>query len=192
MKDNPGKNGNVGPKGNMAKIVQRNIKALLDRRHKEEKEKRLEQKIADRVANFVGRLNFVYVHILFFGAWIACNEGLFGLHAFDPKYTGLQLTTSIEAIFLTTFVLISQNSMNKQADNRADLDLQVSLLAEHEITRLISMVTAISKKLDIEEGFMEEMEELAQDVEPEKVMDTMEEHKESLVKNGESVLNEAP
>ena len=186
------KNNKNGSNAHMASIVQRNIKALLDRRQREEKEKSLEQKIADRVTSFVGRMSFLYLHILIFAAWISFNEGMFGLKPFDPNYTGLQLTTAIEAIFLTAIVLISQNSMNKQADDRADLDLQVSLLAEHEITRLITMVTAIGKKLDIEDDIIEDMDDIVQDVQPEKVMDTMEEHKEKLVAEGESHLNRAP
>lgn len=81
---------------------------------------------------------------------------------------------SVEAIFLSTFVLISQNRMNTQADKRADLDLQVSLLAEHEVTRLKTLVTAMAKKMDITEANDPEIEELSKDVQPEKVLDTME------------------
>jgi uncharacterized membrane protein len=72
---------------------------------------------------------------------------------------------------------MSQNSLDAQADKRSDLDLQISLLAEHEVTRLLTLVTAIAKKLDIEEAHDPEINELAQDIMPEKVMDTMEDHK---------------
>jgi uncharacterized membrane protein len=105
------------------------------------------------------------------------NLGWFGIKPFDPSFVALQLVTAIEAIFLSTFVLMSQNSLDAQADKRADLDLQISLLAEHEITRLITLVTAIAKKLEIEEAHNPEIDELAHDVMPEKVMDTMEDHK---------------
>jgi uncharacterized membrane protein len=81
---------------------------------------------------------------------------------------------SVEAIFLSTFVLISQNRMQVQADRRADLDLHVSLLAEHEITRLIKLVTAMADQMGIQESQDPELHELAQDVLPEKVMDEME------------------
>jgi uncharacterized membrane protein len=64
--------------------------------------------------------------------------------------------------------------MNIQADKRAELDLQVSLLAEHEITKLVTLVSAIAKKMDITEANDKEIEELARDIHPEKVMDTME------------------
>ena len=71
-----------------------------------------------------------------------------------------------------------QNQANVQADRRSDLDLQVSLLAEHEITRLVSLVTAIAQKMDIEQAYHPELDELGKDIRPEKVMDTMDKHKE--------------
>ena len=161
----------------MARIVERNIQALL-RRHKEEEQKKsIEEKIADNVTRFTGSMLFVYIHLTLFGIWIIWNAGWLGLKPFDPSYVVLAMFASVEAIFLSTFVLISQNRMNAQADKRADLDLQVSLLTEHEVTRLITLVTAIAKKLDIEEAYHPEIDELSKDVQPEKVMDTMEKHK---------------
>ena len=81
---------------------------------------------------------------------------------------------SVEAIFLSTFVLISQNRMARQADKRADLDLQVSLLAEHEITRLVRLVKQIAERLGVDESHNPELPELEQDIAPEKVLDAIE------------------
>ncbi len=72
-------------------------------------------------------------------------------------------------------MLISQNRMAELADKRADLDLQVSLLAEHEVTRLITLVKEIAKKLNVEEAGNPELRELERDVRPEKVLDALEE-----------------
>jgi uncharacterized membrane protein len=102
------------------------------------------------------------------------NLGLLGLPPFDESFVVLAMFASVEAIFLSTFVLISQNRMNIETDKRAELDLQSSLLAEHEITRLVILVTAIAKKLDIENATDPELGELAEDVQPEKVLDTIE------------------
>jgi uncharacterized membrane protein len=77
---------------------------------------------------------------------------------------------SVEAIFISTFVLISQNRMQELADKRADLDLHVSLLAEHEITRLIKLTTAMAAQMGIKEAQDPELDELARDVHPEVVM----------------------
>ncbi|TDH25246.1 DUF1003 domain-containing protein [Segetibacter sp. 3557_3] len=167
----------------MAKIVERNIAALLERQTVAEKNKKLEEKLADKVTRFTGSMLFVYIHLVLFGVWIIWNVGVIGLKPFDPSFVVLAMFASVEAIFLSTFVLISQNRMNAQADKRAELDLQVSLLTEHEVTRLITMVREIAKKMDISEAYHPEIDELAHDVRPEKVMDTMERHKKATADN---------
>src|SRR5438309_323955 len=168
MNDNESQRGMTG----MTYIVERNITALLERNRQEEKKKTFEEKIADSVTRFTGSMLFVYIHLALFGIWILWNLGWIGLKPFDASFVILAMFASVEAIFLSTFVLISQNRMNAQADKRADLDLQISLLAEHEVTRLITLVTAIAKKMDIEDAYNPEIEELSRDVHPEKVLDT--------------------
>jgi len=169
----------------MAGVVERNIKALLDRRHREEKPKTFDERIADTITGFTGSMAFVYFHLVVFGVWIAWNLKWLGLKPFDPSFVAMAIIASVEAIFLSTFVLISQNRMDGLADKRADLDLQVSLLTEHEVTRLLTLVTAIAKKMNIEEAQNEEIDELAKDVLPEKVMDIMEKHKEEIERENE-------
>jgi len=168
--------------GHMAQIVERNIQALLKRKQDEDKNKNTEGRIADVVTRFTGSMAFVYIHLCLFGFWILWNSGVFGLKPFDPSFVVLAMFASVEAIFLSTFVLISQNRMAALADKRADLDLQVSLLAEHEVTQLITLVRAIAQKLDIQEASDPEIDELAKDVQPEKVLDTMEQHQEKFEK----------
>ena len=84
------------------------------------------------------------------------------------------MVASVEAIFLSTFVLITQNRMAREADRRADLDLQISLLSEHKVTRLITLVKAIAERLEVEASKNPELPELQQDVAPETVLDVME------------------
>src|SRR5262244_1509611 len=84
------------------------------------------------------------------------------------------MVASVEAIFLSTFILITQNRMAAQAEKRAELDLQISLLAEHEITRLLKLVTAVAARMGIDAAQEPELAELAQDVAPEKVLDIIE------------------
>ena len=116
---------------------------------------------------------FVYIHLTFFGIWIVWNLYWLGLKPFDASFVVLAMFASVEVIFLSTFVLISQNRMNLEADKRAELNLHVSLLAEHEITKLITLVAAIANKMGIDDANKPEIDELAQDVKPEKVMETI-------------------
>jgi uncharacterized membrane protein len=159
----------------LAGVVDRNIRALLQHRREQEGTRSTQERIADAVTRFTGSLRFVYIHLLVFGLWIVINLGwLPGLPQFDRSFVILAMLASVEAIFLSTFVLISQNRMSALADRRADLDLQISLLAEHEITRLITLVTAIAQHMQLDVAQNPELVELAQDVAPEKVMEKME------------------
>jgi uncharacterized membrane protein len=165
----------------LAQIVDRNIRALIERRRLEESRRGREDRIADGITRFTGSMQFVYIHLVVFGLWIVVNLGWIPLvPKFDPSFVVLAMVASVEAIFLSTFVLITQNRMAAIADKRADLDLQISLLAEHEITRLVTLVTALSDKLQIEQARDPELSELARDVQPEKVLDRIEQTENSV------------
>ena len=160
----------------LGSVLERNIAALQRRRAREAETAGLEERVADAITRFVGSMRFAYLHLVIFGGWIVANLGLVpGLPAFDPSFVILAMTASVEAIFLSTFVLISQNRMSAHADKRAELDLQISLLAEHEVTKLVAMMSAIADRLGLETEVDEEIPELKQDVAPEVVLDEIEE-----------------
>jgi uncharacterized membrane protein len=120
-------------------------------------------------------LLFVYLHLAFFGFWILANLGWVpGVPKWDESFVVLAMMASVEAIFLSTFVLISQNRMSAASDKRADLDLQISLLAEHEITKLTALVSAIADRVGVEVKGDDELDEIKQDVSPEAVLDEIE------------------
>jgi uncharacterized membrane protein len=162
----------------MTTVVHRNIDALLHRREQEERESTPSEKIADAVTRFTGSMRFVVIHLVLFGTWILWNLGFLGLPEFDESFVVLAMAASVEAIFLSTFVLISQNRMQARADERADLDLQVSLLTEHEVTTLAGLVREIARRLEIPEAEEPELEEVLTDVRPEEVMDVMAHHEQ--------------
>jgi uncharacterized membrane protein len=163
--------------GDTSQVVARNIKVLLERRKEEEKRRTMEAKIADAITSFTGSIVFVYLHLVIFGVWIVWNLGILGIEPFDPSFVVLAMAASVEAIFLSTFVLISQNRMNIQVDKRAELDLQISLLAEHELTQLIILVNSMADKMGVEIPEDVEIDQITKDIRPEKVMDEMEKPK---------------
>jgi uncharacterized membrane protein len=159
----------------LSSVLARNIKTLNERRAREEKQATTQEKAAEAITRFTGSMLFVYIHLAIFGFWIVANLGWIPeVPKWDESFVVLAMWASVEAIFLSTFVLISQNRMQAAADKRADLDLQISLLAEHEVTRLVTLVSAIAEKLDIKTEVDEEIEEIAQDVAPEAVLDEIE------------------
>ena len=99
---------------------------------------------------------------------------------FKPSFVVLAMAASVEAIFLSTFVLISQNRMAVLNDKRADLDLQISLLAEYEVTQALNLVVQIAEKMGIQQAREPELQELGKKVDPETVLDQIDEHEKRL------------
>ena len=162
------------PEG-LGSTLNRNIAALDARRRREASQAGLQDRFAHAMTRFAGSMAFVYVHAAILIGWIAANVGAVpGVPAFDKSFVILATAASVEAIFISTFILISQNNATAAADRRADLDLQINLLAEHEVSRLIALTKAIAHKLDIPEAADEELGELEQDVAPETVLDGLE------------------
>jgi uncharacterized membrane protein len=168
----------------LAPVVHRNIESLVEMRQAEERKKSFQEKTADLLTRFSGSMVFVYVHTIWFGLWIALNSGLVGSQPFDPfPFSLLTLVVSLEAIFLSTFVLISQNHAGRLADKRADLDLQINLLSEHEITRLLKLMDAVADRLGVDAAAEKtEVEELKNDVGAEEVLEEIETRENSQAK----------
>lgn len=156
-------------------MLERNIRALQRRHQREEANATAEQRLARTITDFTGSMLFVYLHIAVFGAWIVLNlRWIPGIPAWDPTFVILAMLASVEAIFLSTFVLITQNRMAAAAEARALLDLQINLLAEHEVTKLIRIVTAIAAQLNVDAEAGPEIDELKNDIAPEAVLDEIE------------------
>jgi uncharacterized membrane protein len=155
----------------LSHIIERNIRTITRLRLQTARERHVQDRLADAITSLSGSMLFVYLHILWFGAWLLVNTGYMGIKPFDPfPYGLLTMIVSLEAIFLATFVLISQNRFSDAADRRAELDLQIGLLAEHEITRVLQMLDAIQAKLGIENDVDSELADLEMETKPEDVL----------------------
>jgi uncharacterized membrane protein len=156
----------------VCEVVERNIATLIEVRRKTEQKRGRQDRIADWITTFSGSMAFIYLHAAWFALWIFLNLGGLGARfIFDAFPFGLlTLIVSLEAIFLSTFVLLSQNRQAEVADRRADLDLQINLLTEYEVTRVLTLVDAIADHLGLEAGGDPEIDELKKDVAPEQVL----------------------
>lgn len=173
--ENPG-SPTVGSEKALSPTLTRNIEAILERRRSKAESASAEEKIAAAISKFAGSMVFVYIHLVLFAGWILINVGILPIvPAWDASLVILAMIASVEAIFLSTFVLINQNRMAAEDDQRSDLDLQINLLNEHETTRLIAMVDAIVRHLGVEIMHEQEVEEMKRDVAPEAVLDRLEE-----------------
>ena len=159
----------------LAGVLERNIRTLLAQRERRADQRTLQHRLADAITNFSGNMAFVYLHIVWFGGWIAWNLGAFGGKPFDPYPFGLlTMIVSLEAIFLATFVLISQNRISLDDERRTNLDLQIGLLTEHELTRALKMLDEIQDHLGIAQDPTTDLEELEAEVRPEDVLEEIE------------------
>ena len=108
-------------------------------------------RIGDAIARFFGTLRFVIAHAVFIAVWFVLNLGLVpGVQPFDPyPFPFLGLIVGIEFIFLTTFVLMNQNLQSRREAQWAHLNLQLEMLAEHEVTKNMQMLHLICKHLGL-------------------------------------------
>jgi len=114
--------------------------------------KSAEDKVVDRITGFAGSIHFVYIHSIWFALWILVNLGLLGASLIFDKYPFglLTLIVSLEAIFLSTFVMISQNRQAKAADIRSELDYQVNVKAEKEVDLILKALQRIADNQGIQ------------------------------------------
>jgi len=126
-------------------------------------------RMAAFIAGFCGSMPFVWLHVAGFGCWIAFNAWP-GQPHFDPyPFTFLTLVVSLEAIFLSSFILISQNYELRISDRRNQLDLQINLLTEQENTKMIQMLERIAKKVGADVADPD-VRILKEDTDPEKLV----------------------
>ena len=155
----------------LSATIERYIRTIIHLRLKAARERTVQDRIADAITGISGHMSFVYVHIVWFGIWLLLNTGWLGVRPFDPfPYGLLTMIVSLEAIFLSTFVLITQNRMGQEAEHRADLDLHIDLLTEYELTRVLRMLDTIQEKMGIHNDQDTELAELESETKPEEVL----------------------
>jgi uncharacterized membrane protein len=176
----------------LSKIIERNIRTIIELRLKASRERGSQDRAADSITSFSGSMVFVYLHLAWFSFWVLLNTGRFGVHPFDPfPYGLLTMIVSLEAIFLSTLVLITQNRTSDEAEHRADLDLHIGLLTEHELTRVLQMLDAIQEKLGVENHEASELADLEMETKPEDVLAEIARLQRSALRN-ESELGDTP
>jgi uncharacterized membrane protein len=160
-------------KPSLTPVLERNIRALHERRRAQDQAADAHLRFARRLASMIGTMGFAYAQLTVVAAWVVIQLGLTPLRPFDPHLTVMTGFVSVESVFLTIFVLINQRLEARAADQRAELDLQIGLLSEHEVTRLLGLVAAMASKLGVEEARDPDLAHLARDVAPEEVLDEL-------------------
>jgi uncharacterized membrane protein len=151
----------------VADVTRDNVQAMRKLEELAVAQRTLADRIAEFVAKFCGSITFVWIHAVLFAVWVAWNL-LPGLPRFDPyPFTFLTLCVSLEAIFLSSFILIAQNYEMRITERRSQLDLQINLLAEQENTKLLQLMDRMAKKMGLYEEDDPEIQVLEQATRPE-------------------------
>lgn len=127
-----------------------NIRTIVELERKALAKARWSDRMSDAISGFAGSLWFVLCHIALFTGWAAWNALAPSRLRFDPyPYGLLTFIVSLEGVLIATFVLIKQNRMAAQSDQRDHLNLQVDLLAEQEMTVVLRLLRRISERLGV-------------------------------------------
>lgn len=152
-------------------LTQTNVKTILQLEAVAKKNQTATERIAERIADFCGSMTFVWVHIAWFAVWILADT-LPDVEHFDPfPFTFLTLVVSLEAIFLSTFILISQNQETRLTERRNHLDLQINLLTEQENTKILQILAQIAERVGVKIEDDPTVQVLEQATRPEKLVE---------------------
>jgi len=164
--------------GSVDNLTRRNVELIRQLEEAAKQERTRSDLVAEAVAKFCGSMTFVWVHVVWFSAWVIINVAP-GLPHIDPfPFTFLTLVVSLEAIFLSTFILISQNHDTKITERRNHLDLQINLLSEQENTKMIGILQSIAAKVGAEIPHDPHLQALSEDTAPEKLVQQIESREE--------------
>jgi len=155
-------------------LTKRNVETVLRLEEAAKEQRTRADRVAEVIAGFCGSMTFVWVHVAWFGGWIIFNL-LPGIKHIDPfPYTFLTLVVSLEAIFLSTFILISQNHDTRVSEKRNHLDLQINLLSEQENTQMLRMLQQIATKVGADVAQDSHAKVMEQPTNPEKLVEQIE------------------
>ena len=149
--------------------TEQNIRRIIEIEKEHRKQRSFGERMAEKIALFSGSTWFAFVNLVWFAAWITFNVVAPEDIAFDPyPFTFLTLMVSLEAIFLSVFILIAQNQETRLTAHRDHLDLQINLLAEQENTKMLELLEAIAERLGLD-AQDEATQMLKESAEPEKM-----------------------
>jgi uncharacterized membrane protein len=158
----------AGSADSVDQLTQRNIEAVRELEEAAKEERTRSDRVAEAIANFCGSMTFVWVHVVWFGIWILINV--------IPRLP--HIVVSLEAIFLSTFILISQNHDTKISERRNHLDLQINLLSEQENTQMLTMLRAIAEKVGANLSRDDQVRAMSEETKPQQVVKQIKEREE--------------
>jgi uncharacterized membrane protein len=161
-------------------LTAQNVKSVVELERAERRRHTTSDRVASAITRFCGSMSFVWLHVAWFTGWIIWNT-ILPVPPLDPfPFSFLTLVVSLEAIFLSTFIMIAENRQERIDERRSHLDLQINLLAEQENTKMLKLLERIARKLEVEAEEDPDLAVLEQATKPEKLARQIEESVERL------------
>jgi len=173
------------PRKNSAdQLIARNVQRVADLETGIRSSESVSDRIASHISRFCGSMLFVLVYVVIFSGWILLNSVIIP-KPFDPyPFTFLTLVVSLEAIFLSTFIMIAENRQERISERRSQLDLQINILAEQEGTKTLQILEAIARKLSVDVSRDPTIGVLEKATEPERLAKQIDQQDRTDIKNG--------
>ena len=153
-------------------VTDRNLRMILEQERSAKSGHSPGERLAAHIAAFCGSMPFIWIHVAFFVAWIAFNTSPWSASMRDPfPFFFLSFLVSLEAIFLSAFILISQNQEKRLTEQRSHLDLQINLLTEQENTHMLKMLRSIAAKVGADLDEHPDLAALEQATQPERLLE---------------------
>ena len=166
----------------MEDLTAQNVKAIAALDAKTQRQTTRADRIAGVITRFCGSMAFVWVHVVWFTIWIVWNTILPAKRVDPYPFSFLTLVVSLEAIFLSTFIMIGENRQERMDERRSHLDLQINLLAEQENTKMLELLTKIAARLEVDADEDPSVSVLKQATRPEKLAEQIDQSIEAAEK----------
>lgn len=153
-------------------LTEKNVRMIVEHENSAKTSVSAGERVAVRVAAFCGSMTFVWLHVAWFSMWIFFNTSDWLAQHPDPfPFTFLTFLVSLEAIFLSAFIMISQNQETRLTEQRSHLDLQINLMTERENTQMLKMLQSIAAKIGAEFEADPDLSALQESTRPDRLME---------------------
>lgn len=145
----------------ISRSAQGNIESIVQIEQEFARQRSRVDRLGEMISRYAGSIGFAITHVCGVAGWMAINVGMTTLRPFDPyPFCFLGVLVALEAVFLSTFVLMAQKRQARQAEHWAHLNLQIGLLSEQEATKMLQMLTKVCNHMGLKTAQDQELKEM--------------------------------
>jgi uncharacterized membrane protein len=171
----PDSDRNYHSPSSVEELTAQNVQSIADLDREAKQSDSFTDRVASQITRFCGSMAFVWIHVVWFTVWIVANTVFFSKPIDPYPFSFLTLVVSLEAIFLSTFIMIAENRQERIDEPRSHLDLQINLLAEQENTKMLELLEKIARQVGVDPSDDPEVAVLEEATRPDELVKQIEE-----------------